>query len=332
MKINEIHLLNPHIIFLASLLLIAGCNKQDDQVVPGVALNQISALTDNSVNCSGSLSNNSVSVASVQGVCWSTSENPTISDNKTSDILGKYSKFNSSPAELQPVTTYYIRAYVTISNKTSYSEQQSFTTLSTVKDIEGNEYHTVKIGQQIWMKENLKTTKYQNGDDIGTTSPANLDISAENEPEYQWTMPGSDDYLQTYGKLYTWYTAVDPRNVCPSGWHVPDNANWNTLLGSMNNPGSAGTELKETGSVHWDYANIDATNQSGFTALGAGYRHKYGGFGGTASLTAFWSMDFNSPSQGFCFQITSSVLYANLVNGNSTEKTYGYSIRCLKDE
>jgi uncharacterized protein (TIGR02145 family) len=324
--------MNRFLIIMISLLFFASCKKQDEGLLPVVNIVSLSALTDNSVNFGCALSNNSGAVVSVQGVCWSTSENPTISDNKTSDSLGRYSRFRSSITELTPVTVYYVRAYVTINDKTSYSEQQSFTTLNTVKDNEGNEYHTVKIGSQIWMKENLKVTKFQNGDDIGTTDPPTLNTSRENEPKYQWLMPGDDDYLQTYGRLYTWYTAVDPRNVCPSGWHIPDNGNWHVLLASLYSTVSAGAKMKEAGTAHWTNENTQATNVSGFTALPAGFRLEDGEFSGTGSSTVFWSSDFYSQSQGMCVMLTSWSSYANVDGGSSSEKIYGYSIRCIKDE
>ena len=98
-----------------------------------------------------------------------------------------------------------------------------------VTDIDGNQYNTVTIGNQVWMAENLKTTKYQNGDEIGTTTPATLDISGETSPKYQWAYNGSEANVNTYGRLYTWYAVADERNICPAGWHVPSDDEWKTL-------------------------------------------------------------------------------------------------------
>jgi uncharacterized protein (TIGR02145 family) len=96
-------------------------------------------------------------------------------------------------------------------------------------DPDGNVYTSVTIGTQVWMVENLKTTKYRNGDLIGTTNPATLDISTEPTPKYQWAYEGNESNVVTYGRLYTWYAATDPRNVCPTGWHVPSDVEWTTL-------------------------------------------------------------------------------------------------------
>ena len=98
-----------------------------------------------------------------------------------------------------------------------------------VKDIDGNVYRTITIGTQVWMAENLKTTKYRNGDLIGTTTPATLVIEGESTPKYQWAYDGNESNVATYGRLYTWYVATDSRNVCPIGWHVPTDAEWTTL-------------------------------------------------------------------------------------------------------
>src|SRR5262245_32163336 len=100
---------------------------------------------------------------------------------------------------------------------------------ATVTDIDGNVYHTVNIGTQVWMLENLKTTKYRNGDLIETTTPATLDITSESTPKYQWAYNGEENNAATYGRLYTWYAATESRNVCPSGWHVPSDVEWTTL-------------------------------------------------------------------------------------------------------
>jgi uncharacterized protein (TIGR02145 family) len=96
-----------------------------------------------------------------------------------------------------------------------------------VKDIDGNNYKTAAIGTQIWMVENLKTTRYNNGDSIGTINPITLDITTESTPKYQWAYDGNENNISTYGRLYTWFAACDIRNVCPSGWHVPTDVSSN---------------------------------------------------------------------------------------------------------
>jgi hypothetical protein len=96
-------------------------------------------------------------------------------------------------------------------------EPKEFVCGDTITDIDGNVYNTVSIGGQCWMKENLKTTKYRNGESIGTTSTATLDISSETTPKYQWAYEGNESNVATYGRLYTWFAITDSRNVCPDG-------------------------------------------------------------------------------------------------------------------
>ena len=95
----------------------------------------------------------------------------------------------------------------------------------------------IPVGSQVWMAENLKTTMYRNGDLVGTTTPATLDITSENIPKYQWAYDGIESNVATYDRLYTWYAVTDSRNICPTGWHVPSDAVWITLIDYLKNNG-----------------------------------------------------------------------------------------------
>jgi uncharacterized protein (TIGR02145 family) len=141
----------------------------------------------------------------------------------------------------------------------------------TVTDIDGNVYHTVTIGKQIWLVENLKTTKYRNGDLIGTTNPSTLDYSYELTPKYQFAYNGDETNVATYGRLYTWYSITDSRKVCPTGWHVSTDKEW-TIMVEFLGDSVVGDKIRETGASHWNSPNQGATNESGFTALAAGSR------------------------------------------------------------
>jgi uncharacterized protein (TIGR02145 family) len=170
-----------------------------------------------------------------------------------------------------------------------------------VTDIEGNVYKTIQIEipddgskgveavqskTQTWMAENLKTTRYNNGDLIETTTPATLDLSSfwwDPPLKYQWAYGGNESYVATYGRLYTWGAATDSRNICPAGWQVPTKAQWSQLaeyLGGkfvedwegMGYWTNVGAKLKEAGTTHWQSPNLDAVNSIGFTALPGGVR------------------------------------------------------------
>jgi uncharacterized protein (TIGR02145 family) len=200
----------------------------------------------------------------------------------------------------------------------------------TVKDIDGNVYTSVTIGTQVWMVENLKTTKYRNGDLIGTTTTDTLDISLETTPKYQWAYDGNESNVNTYGRLYTWYAVMDSRNVCPTGWHVPSDAEWTTLTTYLGGKRVAGGKLKETGTTHWRSPNTGATNETGFTALPSGYRDSDGTYGDVVDYGAWWSSSERSTTDAYyryMYRHSSSVYRRS----HYSDKRNGFSVRCLRD-
>jgi len=201
--------------------------------------------------------------------------------------------------------------------------------LPTVTDGEGNIYGKIIIGTQIWLKENLRTTKYSNGDLIGTTTPAELDIHDEIAPKYQWAYAGNENNVPTYGRLYTWYAITDTRNVCPSGWHVPSDEEWLTLENYLGGSAIAGGKLKETGTTHWTTPNYVATNETGFTALPNGWRHQGLTFVNFAKFGGWWSSTEYSETDAFCN-------YVSYKSGTVTEeidsKKSGIGVRCIKND
>ena len=201
-------------------------------------------------------------------------------------------------------------------------------------DVDGNVYQTVTIGSQIWFKENLKTSRYRNGDAI----PANL-----NESQWNSTSSGAyaiynDEPLNNtiYGKLYNGYAVADPRGLCPTGWHIPTNSEWSVLEIFLGGASVSGGKMKttgtyETGTGLWLEPNTNATNSNGFSGLPGGMRQSAGtifGYGGLNSLGVWWQQQ---PS------ISSIVLVRTLVSNNESTGTNdtsinsGLSVRCLKD-
>ncbi len=216
----------------------------------------------------------------------------------------------------------------------------------TVSDFDGNIYNTVTIGTQVWMVENLKTTKYRNGDLIGTTTPATLDITSENEPKYQWACNGIEDSVATYGRLYTWYAVTDSRNICPIGWHLPTDIEWTTLENYLiangynydgtttgNNIAKSMAALANwlsstvTGSVgNTDYPSY--RNKSNFTALPAGYRNSAGAFLNIGISDDWWTSTESSSSNAWFRNLYN--IYSDVFRDNYAKNT-GFSVRCLKD-
>lgn len=196
---------------------------------------------------------------------------------------------------------------------------------NTVTDKDGNVYKTIFIGTQEWMKENLKTKHYSDGSEIPNVTQAadwvNLSTGAycdyNNEPSN----------VATYGRLYNWYTVVDPRNVCPSGWHVPSLDEGNILLDELGGEDIAGGKMKSTGILQngdglWNSPNAGATNVSGFTGLPAGTRFDAGDFRDLHSF-GHWRT-----SDGLTLRLQDSHAMVEKFNFNATN---GSSVRCVKD-
>jgi uncharacterized protein (TIGR02145 family) len=198
-----------------------------------------------------------------------------------------------------------------------------------IYDVDGNGYNTITIGTQVWMIENLKTTKYSNGDLIVTTTPATLDIRTEITPKYQWAYDGNENNVATYGRLYTWYAVTDSRNVCPTGWHVPSYDEWLTLNITAGGGDVGGGNLKETGTDHWISPNTGATNGTGFTALPSGFRYNDGTFYWIGYHSYWWSAtEYNSTIAWEPFIINSDSYLGFCF---SDVKESGCSVRCIKD-
>ena len=199
-----------------------------------------------------------------------------------------------------------------------------------VTDIEGNSYKTVQIGTQVWMAENLKTSKYNDGTIIpnitDSTQWSNLTTSA-------WSYFKNDAANNAkYGKLYNWYaislTTNSNKNVCPIGWHVPTNAEWTTLRDYLGGEIVAGGKMKEVGTINWNSPNQNTTNLSLFTALPGGYRWIDGNYDGLGKSGNWWSSSEYDEFQAWGIPLFNSNNTFYLGEGN---KKAGCSIRCLKN-
>jgi uncharacterized protein (TIGR02145 family) len=198
--------------------------------------------------------------------------------------------------------------------------------LTTVTDIDGNVYKTVIIGAQVWMAENLKTTKYGNGDQIVTTTS---DISGESSPKYQWAFGDDVNNADTYGRLYTWFAATDVRSVCPTGWHVPTDIEWETLKLYLGGDSIAGGKLKETGTTHWQTPNSGATNEVKFNVLPAGYRNYTGSFVSLQLSSYIWSSSQN-PTPEWSWGQRIGYNDGILLRGGYYKQS-GASVRCIQN-
>ena len=198
----------------------------------------------------------------------------------------------------------------------------------TVADADGNLYDTVVIGTQVWLKENLRTTHYNNGDPIPnvTASGAWAGLTSGARCYYDNDSVSNDS---VYGPLYNWYAATDTRNLCPSGWRISSNAEWTAAETFLGGNTVAGGQMKEAGTLHWLNPNTGATNSSGFTGLPGGMRDPLNNNFRTIGENGLWwtSTAYNGSMAWSTYMWNQ---FAG-VDHNPGSKKYGFSIRCMKD-
>jgi len=199
----------------------------------------------------------------------------------------------------------------------------------TIKDADGNVYSIVTIGTQIWMVENLKTTKYNDGTAIQLVTDK-TEWSNLTYPGYCYYDNNDDTYKDTYGPLYNWH-AVGTGKLAPKGWHIATFEEWTTLILYLGGDSLAGGKMKETGTVHWMSPNIGANNSSGFTALPGGFRHPNGNFYNFARYAFYWSQAQLYESKAPALNLDANENRTHITTDYQYDKTYGFSVRCLKD-
>ena len=198
-----------------------------------------------------------------------------------------------------------------------------------VTDFDGNVYDTIHIGTQVWLKQNLNVTHYQNGDPI-----PNVPDSA------QWYKLTSGAYCNydndannsnVYGRLYNWYAVNDPRSVAPFGWRVPTFEDWDTLQVFLDYDLVAGGKLKETGTSHWMFPNTGATNEYDFTALPGGQRADsiYSGTFSEITQQGYW-WSSSEIDTVYPWGVNISYNSEGMTNWGASSRKSGFSIRLIK--
>jgi len=217
-------------------------------------------------------------------------------------------------------------------------------------------YNAVAIGTQCWMQENLRTRLYNDGTEIsfnnsggsgGTTSQTWSVLTYGAHTIYANDSVASPSNLTTYGYLYNWYAAkgvstsgsTTYKNICPTGWHVPTDSDWNKLIRSIDSGADttgttiqstiAGGKMKSDGTTYWNSPNTGADNASGFTALPGGYRTDGGSFFNIRNFAFFWSATELDINDAWTRILNSNS--GNVYRNNYYDKRVGASVRCLRD-
>ncbi len=243
--------------------------------------------------------------------------------------------------DLDPATHYYFRIKAENQFGVSYSESYEFRTeitgvTGTLEDIDGNVYNTIGIGHQMWMAENLKTTKYNDGTDIINITDneewANTYTLQIKTPAYCWYENDYENYGKIYGALYNHY-AVETEKLCPAGWHVPSHEEWEILINYLGGEDAATDKIKAT--EYWTVPNSTATNSSGFTALPGGGREGHMGSGKFYELGRLgcWSTStfMSDGVMTMNMMIERPEFGGEIIFGGFPYVDSGVSVRCIKD-
>jgi len=295
--------------YLAMVFFVFAMCKKEEENLPPISNFYVSSTT---IGEGESIQFFDTSINSPTSWLWKFGDGSTSIDQNPMHVFGSAGNFEVS----LEVKNNYGSSVKTI----------NITVLKIVTDIDGNKYHIVTIGTQVWMAENLKTTRYRNSDLIPNVSDK-LEWEALNTGAF--CIYNNDEINSNiYGHLYNWFAVADSRNIAPIGWHVPSDAEWATLVDFLGGQSVAGGKLKELGANHWRNGNLKATNEFGFTALPGGYRNFDGKFSSIGFSGTFWSTTIDILYPWYCgmnFDIN------DIYRGHDFKKEVGFSIRCVKD-
>lgn len=335
--------------------------------IPELTTAEITEIMGSSASCGGNVTADGGAAVTVRGVCWATSENPTLESGAGSTTDGEgIGEYTSRLSGLEPFTTYYVRAYATNSEGTAYGNQVSFTSgqedgvTGTVTDVEGNVYPTIYIGGREWMAKNLRTRTFRGGTPILTglsdeqwqvTSSAAYDVYPSEQIDGLYS---EESVLEAYGALYNWFAATSDYGVCPTGWHVPSKDEWDEMIeylvteygltNEMDDAEGIGNTLKSCRQIdsplggtcstqqhpRWNFNEIHyGRNDFGFDALPGGYKG-FGYFSRVGNASYWWTTTTYPWDSGYSYEKVMEYKQGSLGDGNGKQQL-GMSIRCVRD-
>jgi uncharacterized protein (TIGR02145 family) len=335
--------------------------------LPSVTTTSVTDFTSINATVGGNIISDGGATVTDRGVYWGTTQDPETSGTKL-QIGNGSGTFSTILPGLIPGTIYYIKAFAINSQGTGYGNQVSITTSENltipnntisiheksqvtpfketktpnevsyfIDPLDLEQYKTVRIGNQTWMAENLRTIEYNDGTAIDRVTD-NAAWKGLITPAYCWYDNDENKFKSDYGAIYNWYT-VRTGKLCPEGWHVPTDNEWKTLVMHLGMSQSEadysgwhgtneGGKLKETGTIHWESPNEGATNETSFMALPGGGRNSNGDFYGFGVSGEFWTATEYYVTTALYRGVSSSMA---MIDKGGYDKGKGLSVRCIKD-
>ncbi|TVQ45639.1 MAG: hypothetical protein EA362_08730 [Saprospirales bacterium] len=298
---------------------------------PLVVLNDLEDIISTRVTGLAEVTHPGSSPVTERGLVWSLEPNPTLEDEFL-NLGSGIGEFEGRIIRLEPETDYYVRAYATNEWGTTYSNELTVSTMGLfAQDIDGNIYPSAIYENLEWTTENLRSKRYANGDPIDNLINGGDWFDAT---EGAWAYYDHDtERGEVYGVLYNWYAASDSRNICPAGWRVPTNNEWEALITHLGGASEAGGKMKTTGTIIgadglWQAPNEGATNESGFSVLPAGDRTSGGGFDRLTTAASFWGSTELNQNTAWGRRLTHT---STTISRANYAKNIGFSVRCVRN-
>lgn len=345
------------VLLMAIFFSLTSCTTSDLSSV--VSTGELSEVTTTSAICSGSILSSAGSAVIDCGICWSTTPDPTINGNAVSSF-NKSGSYTCSISDLIPDMSYHVRAYAVTTEGTVYGNTIILTTpteagtlpstlnpdlnYGKATDIDGNEYHTIVVGAQTWMVENLRVTKFRNGEIIPSVTDNTKWQQLKTAAQCTYNNNTEVNSIRKFGRLYNYFAVKDAGNLAPEGWHIATAMDWEELEDYLKYNQGVSKSLAQamTSKTDWSESTFSgavgtpdsetfmmANNTSGLAALPSGLRADYGQFTGVGVYCAWWVMnEVDGNNAGF----RSLNNYGTTIGINYYNQTFGLSVRCVKDE
>jgi len=280
----------------------------------------VDAGIDQTINMDESATLNGSIGGCATGAMWSGGGGTFNPDNITLNAI-----YTPSAAEISAGTVTLTLTSIVAGSCIAVSDTMTITINLKITDYDGNVYDVIKIGTQYWITKNLKVIHYADGTAIPNLT-TNGSWAADATGAYCWYSNDPVTYAD-YGPLYNWFAVNNVHGIAPAGWRIPSDVDFNTLITYAGGAAIAGGKLKEIGLTHWGNPN-PATNNYGFTLLGAGWRDTAGNFAGIKNNGIYWSSKEASALNAYDYQAHYD---STIITPGNFDKNYGFSIRCMKD-